>query len=137
MVKIVNNGERRGMTYTIELDGQPPKEHVVLSKDLCKRLLVVIKDVDRDLYYEFSNEFKRSVRDNWGIPKAIREKIPPYLSESDVCFKKDIYAVMKSRSSKKEKLVGYLKGLPQSEVISLNPIIITKLGLELLKKRIW
>ena len=137
MVKIVNNGERIDMTYTIELDGQPPKEHVVLSKDLCKRLLAVIKDVDRDLYYEFSNEFKRSVRDKWGIPKSIREKIPPYFSESDVCFKKDIYAVMKSRSGKKEKLVEYLKGLPQSEVISLDPIIITKLGLELLKKRIW
>ena len=137
MVKIVNNGERIDMTYTIELEGQPPKEYVVLSKDLCKRLLVVIKDVDRDLYYEFSNEFKRSVRDKWGIPKPIREKIPPYLSESDVCFKKDIYAVMKSRSSKKEKLVECLKGLPQSEVISLDPIIITKLGLELLKNRIW
>ena len=109
------------MTYTIELDGQPPKEYVVLSKDLCERLLAVMKDTDRDLYYELSNEFKRSVRDNWGIPKAIREKIPPYLSESDVCFKKDIYAVMKSRSSKKEKLVEYLKGLPQSEVISLDP----------------
>lgn len=125
------------MTYTIELDGQPPKEYVVLSKDLCKRLLVTVKDVDRDLYYELSNEFKRSVQDNWGVSKHIREKIPPYLSESDVCFKRDVYAVMKSRTGKKEKLMECLKGLPQSEVISLDPIIITKLGLELLKKRMW
>ena len=125
------------MTYTIELDGQPPKEYVVLSKDLCERLLAVMKDTDRDLYREFAGQFKRSVRDKWGIPESVRAKIPPYLSESDVCFRKDIYAIMKPGTGRKERLIEYLKGLPQSEVISVNPVIITKLGFELLKKRIW
>lgn len=141
MVKTVNSAyiikSEAKMTYVIELDGEPPKEPVILSKDLCRRLLLCIKDVDKDLYCEFLKEFKRSTKDKWGIPKSIRDKIPPYLDESEVCFRRDIYSLMAGKSNKKELLERCLKSLPKSEVISYNPVIITKLGLALLKDRMW
>lgn len=125
------------MAYTIYLDGEPPKEHVVLSVDLCKRVLQFLSKKDFELYREFLREYTRSTRDSWGMPQHIRDKIPPFYDENELCFKKHVYALMKTRKMSREKTMECLKNLPKSEVISIKPIIITKVGFEIMKDRLW
>ena len=127
------------MKYTIELNGEPPMKYAVLSLDLCTRILRFLKEEsqDPDLYREFLREYTRSTRDKWGLSQRIREKIPPFYDENELCFKKHVYALMKTRKMSKEKTMECLKNLPKSEVISIKPIIITKVGFEIMKDRLW
>nr|DAH47991.1 MAG TPA: hypothetical protein [Caudoviricetes sp.] len=136
MHKAVNNTEK--VKVEIELNGSPPSHPVVLSFELCERVAQALeKGEDKELWRDFARELRRATVDKWGLPKVVLDKIPPYLTVEDVRLRQHVYALMRTRRCTKEDVKKCLRGLPKSEVISRNPIIITKLGFELLKQRLW